>query len=272
MTRHATRAGSNATHVRLTCLQCGTVTQTKREETLVKSPETCHHVNTDSRGSSSATHRVYCKDCGQYVSECPQSEWRQEQNEIRSNLLRGRTERIDFSRGGERVTRAEVSELIHSFPQALRPDEEFDLHQIEQVLQDCVDLIRETAEAGRASSSATLENTMTAFVACAPVSMTSTSTLQGSRRTIDDEESKAVPSAFPARTACAKRQTPMFRSDDKERREKRLDRSLPQPTSTMTRIDLKTDPRVFAVLDDGCNRTCHTPAFIDHMRAVLESE
>ena len=175
-------------------------------------------------------------------------------------------------------TRAEVSELIHSFPQALRlflqqrPDEEFDLHQIEQVLQDCVDLIRETAEAGSASSSATLENTITAFVACAPVSVTSTSTFQGSPRTIDDEESRAVPSAFPARTACAKRQTPMFRSDDEERREKRLVRSLPQPTSTMTRIDLKTDPRVFAVLDDGCNRTCHTPAFIDHMRAVLESE
>ena len=276
--RHATRAGSNATHVRLTCLQCGTVTQTKREETLVKSPETCQHVATDSRGSSSATHRVYCKDCGQYVYECPQSEWRQEQNEIRGNWRRGRTERIDFSRGGERVTRAEVSELIHSFPQALRlflrqrPDEEFDLHQIEQVLQDCVDLIRETAEAGRASSSATLENTITAFVACALVSMTSTSTLQGRRRTIDDEENRAVPSAFPARAACAKRQTPMFRSDAEERHEKRLVRSLPQPTSTMTRIDLKTDPRVFAVLDDGCNHTCHTPAFIDHMRAVLESE
>ena len=188
-------------------------------------------------------------------------------------MLRGRTGRIDFSRGGERVTRAEVSELIHSFPQALRlclrqrPDEEFDLHQIEQVLQDCVDLIR-----GRASSSATLENTITAFVPCAPVSMTSTSTLQGSRRTIDDEENRAVPSAFPARTACAKRQTPVFRSDDEERREKRVVRSLPQPTSTMTRIDLKTDLRVFAVLDDGCNRTCHTPAFIDHMRAVLASE
>ena len=107
------------------------------------------------------------KDCGQNVYECPQSEWRQQQNETWGNLLRGRTERIDFSRGGERVTRAEVSELIHSFPRALRlflrqrPDEEFDLHQIEQVLQDCVDLIRETAEVGRASSSATLENTIT---------------------------------------------------------------------------------------------------------------
>ena len=123
----------------LTCLQCGTVTQGKREEPLVKSPETCPHVNTDARGSSSTTHRVYCKDCGQYVYECPQSEWRQQQNETRGNLLRGRTERIDFSRGGERVTRAEVSELIHSFPQALRlflrqrPDEEFDFHQNKQV-------------------------------------------------------------------------------------------------------------------------------------------
>ena len=53
----------------------------------------------------------------------------------------------------------------------------------------------------------------------------------------------------------------MFRNDDEERQEKRLVRSLPQPSSTMTRIDLKTDPRVFAVLDDGCNRTCHTPSF-----------
>ena len=209
--------------------------------------------------------------------ECPQSEWRQQQNETRSNLLRGRTERIDFSRG-DRVTRAEVSELIHSFPQALRlflrqcPDEEFDLHQFELVLQDCVDFIRETAEAGRTSASATLENTITAFAGCATVSSTTSApTLQGSHLTIDDEESRTTPSAFPARTACAKRQASMFRNDDEERQEKRV-RSLPQPSSTMTRIDLKTGHRVFAVLDDGCNRTCHTPAFIDHMRAVLESE
>ena len=141
------------------------------------------------------------------------------------------------------------------------------------VLQDCVDLIWEAAEAGRTSASATLENTITAFVACATASsMTSVLTLQGSHHTIDDEESKATPSAFPARTARAKRQAPMFRNDDEERREKRPVRSLPQPSSTMTRINLKTDPRVFAVLDDGCNCTCHTAAFIDHTRAVLESE
>ena len=199
-------------------------------------------------------------------------------NRTRLGRLRGRTERIDFSRGGERVTRTEVSELIHSLPQALRlflrqrPDEEFDFHQVEQVLQDCVDLIQETAEAGRTTASATSENSSTAFAACATVGTTSTPTLQGSHRTIDDEESRATPSAFPARTACAKRRAPMFRNGDEERQEKRPVRPLPQPSATMTRIDLKTDPRVFAVLDDGCDRTCHTPAFINHMRVVLESE
>ena len=223
--RHATRAGSYATHVRLTCLQCDTVIQGKREEPMVKSPETCPHVNTDARGSSSATHRVYCKDCSQYVYECPQSEWRKQQNETRSNLLRGRTERIDFSRGGERVTRAEVSELIHSFPQALRlflrqrPDEEFDLHQIEQVLQDYVDLIRETAEAGRTSVSATLENTITAFVACATVSSTTTTpTLQGSHRTTDDEESKSDSERFSQRGRRVQSvRRPCSGTDDEER-------------------------------------------------------
>ena len=64
----------------------------------------------------------------------------------------------------------------------------------------------------------------------------------------------------------------MFGNGDEERQEKRPVRPLPQSSATMTRIDLKTDPRVFAVLDDGCNCTCHTPAFIDHMRAVLESD
>ena len=53
--RHATRAGSNATHVRLPCLQCGTVTQGKREEPPVSSPETCPHENTDATKSSSTT-------------------------------------------------------------------------------------------------------------------------------------------------------------------------------------------------------------------------
>ena len=53
-----------------------------------------------------------------------------------SSLLRGRTERIDLSRGGEHVTRAETGKILHSFPQALRmfsrqhQDEEFEYHKV----------------------------------------------------------------------------------------------------------------------------------------------
>ena len=172
-----------------------------------------------------------------------------------------------------------MSELIHSFTQALRlflrqrPDEEFDFHQVEQVLQDCVDLIAGTAEAGRTTASATLENSSNSVRSVCDLSARhQPQRSREAHRTKDDEESKATPSAFPTRTACTKRRAPMFRNGDEERQEKRLVRPLPHPSATMTRIDFKTDPCLFAVLDDGCNRTCHTPAFIDHMRVVLESE
>eukprot|EP00974_Lingulodinium_polyedra_P091304 8852874-Lingulodinium_polyedra.AAC.1 len=33
--------------------------------------------------------------------------------------------------------------------------------------------------------------------------------------------------------------------------------------AVLHRVDLKMDKRVFALLDEGCNRTCHTPAFYD---------
>ena len=277
--RYATRAGSNATHVRLTYVRhCPT--QGKREEPFGKiARDLSAREHGCQRQFVNHSSSLFVRTAVSTSMSVPSRSGDSNRTKLGAICSDVAQRGIDVSRGGERVTRAEVSELIHSFPQALRlflrqrPDEEFDVHQIEQVLQDCVDLIRETAEAGRTSASATLENTITAFVACALVSSTtSVPTLQGSHRTIDDEECKATPSAFPARTACAKRQAPMFRKDDEERQEKRPVRSLPQPSSTMTRIDLKTDPRVFVVLDDGCNRTCHTPAFIDHMRAVLESE
>ena len=36
----------------------------------------------------------------------------------------------------------------------------------------------------------------------------------------------------------------------------------------LPRVDLKSDPRVFALLDEGCNRTCHTPAWAKHAMNV----
>ena len=38
----------------------------------------------------------------------------------------------------------------------------------------------------------------------------------------------------------------------------------------MERVNLNKDERVFVLLDEGCNRTCHTPDFEDHLGAVLK--
>ena len=74
----------------------------------------------------------------------------------------------------------------------------------------------------------------------------------------------------PATVVIAKRQAPSGSQepggDDDERDGKRPTRQPAQPPVTMTRIDVCTDPRVFAVLVDSCSRTCHAAAFIDHMR------
>ena len=95
---------------------------------------------------------------------------------------------------------------------------------------------------------------------------------EGRHSEIDDEEDLQVTqSSCPATAVSAKASNVQWhpqesRSGEQERDGKRPARELPQLSVTMTRIDSSTDPRVFAVLDDGCNQTCHTPAFIDHMR------
>eukprot|EP00974_Lingulodinium_polyedra_P087472 8478351-Lingulodinium_polyedra.AAC.1 len=58
---------------------CGKVTSIAREDEKPKVPEAlCKHEHTDFRGSSRTTHRVYCVDCGRYIFECPQEEYKEE--------------------------------------------------------------------------------------------------------------------------------------------------------------------------------------------------
>jgi len=73
--------GSNAYKERKTCVKCGKVTVTKRvvQRAVDPStgkyfdPETCPHENTNYRGSSRKTSRIFCFDCCTYVCEEPQS-------------------------------------------------------------------------------------------------------------------------------------------------------------------------------------------------------
>ena len=74
-----TFAGSNQYIKKSTCMVCGTVTSTPREEETANTPEViCRHRRTDFRGSTRTTHRVYCLDCRVYISECRQEEYKEE--------------------------------------------------------------------------------------------------------------------------------------------------------------------------------------------------
>ena len=56
-----------------TCVKCGTVRKTERApETPCYSYEECPHEVTDNRGSTRTTHKIWCKQCQNYILEEPQ--------------------------------------------------------------------------------------------------------------------------------------------------------------------------------------------------------
>ena len=66
-----TYSGSSVHYVRMTCRDCGHMTQKKREETRTHDPETCPHTVLDRRGSSRSISRTFCRQCGAFVDEVP---------------------------------------------------------------------------------------------------------------------------------------------------------------------------------------------------------
>ena len=111
--------------------------------------EACNHKRGGYRGSSAKTHRVFCFGCQECLYECPQTEWKQKQQNMKDEALRGRTERFDISRSGEKITREELREVQSLFPQAIKlhlrqhSAEEFEMTDVERLLQDVVDTVRD---------------------------------------------------------------------------------------------------------------------------------
>ena len=68
-------SGSNAFTVRKTCLDCGTVTKTARQQAEKKDPRTCQHTNLTGAGSNRTVHKTSYKDCGLLLDEEPQEVW-----------------------------------------------------------------------------------------------------------------------------------------------------------------------------------------------------
>ena len=70
-----TTLGSSAKWCQWRCLDCGVVYRKLRKKPT-ENPETCRHLDTDSRGSNVEVHRTFCKDCGTYIDCVSQESYR----------------------------------------------------------------------------------------------------------------------------------------------------------------------------------------------------
>ena len=67
------KRGSSATHEKLTCIVCGHSTTTARQQVPRLVYDQCPHANTDFRGSGKNTHRMYCLDICNAITEMRQA-------------------------------------------------------------------------------------------------------------------------------------------------------------------------------------------------------
>ena len=81
-------------YVRMTCRDCGHMTQKKREETRTHDPETCPHTVLDRRGSSRSVSRTFCRQCGTFVDEVP-AEFQKQRRDAATSVLSASADVID---------------------------------------------------------------------------------------------------------------------------------------------------------------------------------
>ena len=70
-----TTRGSNGYATKIKCLDCGQVTEIKKDYGT-KDQDTCPHINTTQRDSNRKEHIVTCMDCGKVLSKTSAEEWK----------------------------------------------------------------------------------------------------------------------------------------------------------------------------------------------------
>ena len=73
--KNVTTRGSNGYATKIKCLDCGQVTEVKKDYGT-KDQDTCPHINTTQRDSNRKEHIVTCMDCGKVLYKTSAEEWK----------------------------------------------------------------------------------------------------------------------------------------------------------------------------------------------------
>ena len=228
--RDFTKQGSTGYTIRKTCLTCGHSETIRRDMTPMVSPENCPHDDTDHRGSSKSVHRTFCKKCCTFIDEAP---------------IEVRRERVAIAKKVETAsvrTLPIVESLVEETSDGLTPV------QLEELMPRFATLVSETCQS-EAMTSARLHELLHQAI--------SEVTEEDSFSLMDDVGHHDPGSRGPAGYVGI-----CLRGSDSH---------YPQDLVYMNfeTVDVAKSPHVFAVLDEGCNSTCHSKSWAVDAEARL---
>ena len=122
------KRGSTAYTIRMTCLECGHATTSRRDDQAKYTPENCPHTEVDHRGSSRSTHRTFCKLCLTFVDEKPMVVHR-ERVEIAKKVESAPVDKVNV-----------IEDLVEENPEVFSPD------QLDRILPQFAQLVASACE------------------------------------------------------------------------------------------------------------------------------
>lgn len=240
------RAGSNAYITRETCFVCGHV-RTAARNTKVYEPGECLHEETDNRGSTKETKRVFCKLCMTYIDEVPQSEARRTESTARSVRTQASPSQVDvidniIDRNVE-VTHAQTVASVRLFAQ-----------MVPRLFTDGVVNITLT------NLIATLEDAVFNIVdqSLEPQAKAK-ATAKPKAKSLSSSQSQ---SSTTSRTAFMAQAHPMLEVQPTRK-------AGASPMSKLRVVDIYSSQGIWATLDEGCNATCHGEYWMRNAEAKL---
>ena len=228
------------------CDTCGSCTTTKIER-CTPTPEqvaACPHANLNRSGSSRAVSRIYCKDCGTYVSEEPQSEATRAVAKAPPPRPRGSPSGYSQPVGRPNVAIPidRLMLVVTTFKGLARTyaqkteETSISQRQLEKLLEDAIDVVQ------------------------------------------DAGDSDGAPGAKGSAPKSSRQAAAMMHVDDPPKSsgdgDALLGGELPSGAHRLYHPDLETvdpstDRRVFALLDEGCNAGCHSVAWAKHAASAF---
>ena len=212
------KKGSAGYTIKLTCLTCGHAETKRRDLVAQYTPDVCPHTDIDHRGSSRSVHRTFCKLCLSFIDEMP------------SDMFKTRVETSKKVQSTDPVRARVVQDVVEDDPQ------EITSQQVENILHEFAGLVASGSQS-EAVTRVKLHEWLN----------------QATDTVLDEDSFSMLGDEIPGDSATAYVSLCLHGDGSTEMTDGIV--QINQQTKDVYDMD---DPDVYAVLDEGCNASCHS--------------